>query len=281
MIVDALAPVHTVDLFAPLHGELLSLLRRLDPDDWQRPTAAGSWRVKDVVAHLLDGDLRRLSGARDAHRFDTRPVTSNADIVALVDDLNRSGVDYAQRLSPQVMVDLLAVTGPWVARYFQSLDPYAAATWPVSWAGESRSTNWMDIGRDFTERWHHQQQIRDAVGEPLLLASPWLAPVLDVSVRALPVAYRDVDAAPGTCVVFEVVADERFVWTVRRDASTWAVWSGEARDPGALVRADADVVWRILYKALSFDAARQRVQIEGDERLATPLLRARSILTAG
>ncbi len=51
-------PAH---LFAPLHGELLALLRGLSPDDRERPTLAGTWCVRDVAMHRLDGDLRKLS----------------------------------------------------------------------------------------------------------------------------------------------------------------------------------------------------------------------------
>jgi len=49
-----LEPLYTAHLFPPLHAELIALLRSLTPEDWERPTVAGSWRVRDVVAHLLD-----------------------------------------------------------------------------------------------------------------------------------------------------------------------------------------------------------------------------------
>ena len=58
---EPLSPVYTADLFAPLGAELVSLLRGLGESDWTRPTLAGAWRVRDVAAHLLDGDLRKLS----------------------------------------------------------------------------------------------------------------------------------------------------------------------------------------------------------------------------
>jgi uncharacterized protein (TIGR03083 family) len=63
----ALEPIRTAPLFAPLHAELVTLLRGLDRADWERPTLAGDWKVRDVAAHLLDGDLRTLSARRDAH----------------------------------------------------------------------------------------------------------------------------------------------------------------------------------------------------------------------
>jgi hypothetical protein len=43
----------------------------------------------------------------------------------------------------------------------------------------------METGREYTERWHHQMQIREAVGAPGLLERRWYQPVLDLSVRAV------------------------------------------------------------------------------------------------
>ena len=50
----------TRSLFHPLSRELVAVLRALDAEDWHRPTAARAWRVRDVVAHLIDTALRRL-----------------------------------------------------------------------------------------------------------------------------------------------------------------------------------------------------------------------------
>ena len=47
-----------------------------------------------------------------------------------------------------------------------TLPSHGRAIFSVAWAGESESENWFDVARDYTERWHHQQQIRDAVGRP-------------------------------------------------------------------------------------------------------------------
>ena len=48
-------PIVTLPLFPELDRLLLELLRGLPPADWQRPTLARQWSVKDIVAHLLDG----------------------------------------------------------------------------------------------------------------------------------------------------------------------------------------------------------------------------------
>src|SRR5687767_4173477 len=106
-------PTYTVELFPGLHEHLLNLLRGLAPEDWHRPTACKLWSVRDVAAHMLDGDLRKLSVARDGHlQRPDRPITSNGDLVAFLNELNAQFVSAARRLSSQVLMDLLAFTGP-------------------------------------------------------------------------------------------------------------------------------------------------------------------------
>jgi hypothetical protein len=271
--------IETAHLIAPLKRELLSVLRQLRAEDWEKPTLAPRWRVRDVAAHLLDGELRRLSMARDGHRMAVAPVTGYSDALTLINGLNASGVSYAERLSPVLLTDLLAVTGEWLARYFTRLDPEGDAAFPVAWAGESRSTNWMDVAREYSEHWHHQMQIRVAVGAPLLLLNdPWIGPLLDVSVRALPVSYQDVAAADGTAIALAVETDPVRHWTLLRDASRWVLVQGAARDPAASVRVDVDTAWRLFYNALTVDEAHARVRIDGDAALAKPLLRVRSVM---
>ena len=276
---EPLTIVHTAELFAPLHAELVALLRGLDDADWERPTVAGAWRVRDVAAHLLDGDLRKLSAGRDGHQLPPDgPLSSFADVVGLIGRLNAGGVDFARRLSPRVITDLLEVTGRWVSEHVAALPPHDDALYPVAWAGEERSESWMDTGREYTERWHHQMQIRDAVGAPGLLQRRWLHPLLELSVRAFRRSYQGVEAAPGTAVVLEVEAEGENSWSVVREAAGWGVLRGAAPNPAARVRMDADTAWRLLYNALPPDAARGRVAISGDPALAEPMFRTRSVM---
>src|SRR5205809_7618863 len=64
---EPLTPVLLVDRLAPLHAELIALLRGLEPDDWQRPTVCALWSVRDIAARLVVDDLRRLSSHRAGH----------------------------------------------------------------------------------------------------------------------------------------------------------------------------------------------------------------------
>lgn len=274
-----LKPIYTTDLFEPLHTELIALLRGLSPEDWTRPTVAGSWRVRDVVAHLLDNDLRVLSYIRDGHSLPpTEPVDEYADLVRFLDRINAEWVTASQRLSPGVLTDLLATTGSGVAEAFASLPPHDPAIFAVTWAGEDESENWMDIGRNYTERWHHQMQIRNAVGAPSLFERRWLYPLLDLSVRALPYAYRGIEAAPGASIVVEVDGPGGGAWSLVRGEATWTVYQDAAPSPDALIRLDADTAWKSLYHALELDEARSRARVEGDEALAAPFFGTRSVM---
>jgi len=276
--IEALTPVYTAALFPGICAELVALLRDLDANDWARPTVAGSWLVRDVVAHLLDVDLRKLAGGRDRHRITPRSASSFDEIVELINDLNAGGVSYGERLSPRLVTDLLEVTGGWVSRYVAELPPHAESRVAVAWAGEERSENWMDTGREYTERWHHQMQIRDAVGAPGLFQRRWFYPLMDLSVRAFRRAYRNLPAEVGTIVVFEVNAEGDNIWSVIREQSAWAVMRGRVSNAAASVTTDSDSAWKLLYNALSLEAARARVAISGDHSLADPMLGARSVM---
>ena len=113
-----------------------------------------------------------------------------AQLVALVNRLNAEWVLAARRMSPRLLMDFLAFTGPEVEACFASLDPMKMGG-PVSWAGPEPAPQWFDVAREFTERWHHQQQIRDATDRPPLYDPYFLSPVLDTFVRALPHNFRD------------------------------------------------------------------------------------------
>ena len=275
-----LAPVLLLDRFAPLHAELIALLRGLGPDDWHRPTVCALWSVRDIVAHLLDDDLRRLSFHRDGQPPPAAAIDSEASLVAFINRMNAEWVGVARRMSPRVLVDLLEVTGPWVEGLFRSIDPDAPGHWSVAWAGEDHSAHWFDVGRDYTERWLHQQQIRDAVGAPPLTARPWLHPVLDLFVRALPHTYRDTPAPKGTMVHLAIEGPAGGDWTLRRDPGGWRLYAGAGPQPSARATMTDDTAWRLFTKGLDGDTAASRVRLEGDQALGSVVLRVLAIMAS-
>ena len=275
-----LPPTDTRPYFRPVAAALVALLRGLPADAWERPTVAGAWRVRDVVAHVLDGASRRLSFQRDRHAppAPEPPPATERELAAFVNDLNRRWVDVARRFSPRVLTDQYELAGAALADFVESLPMDAPALFPVSWAGEGASEGWFDIGREFTELWHHQAQVRDAVGAPPAPDPRWLHAVLLIALRGLPHAYRDVPAAPGQGLTVEVTGAAGGVWTLRRDETRFRLWAGEEAVAAARVTLSDDTAWRILFNALPPGRAEALVTRGGDPALSAPLLRARSVI---
>lgn len=265
-----------LDRFGPLRTHLLALLADLSDEDWRRPTAAPGWSVKDVATHLLGGDVSILSGWRDGFRS-SPPMQSHADLIELVNRLNAEWVQAARRMSPRLLCELLAFTGPEVETCFAALDPMAMGR-AVSWAGPEPAPRWFDLAREFTERWHHQQQIRDATGHPPLYDPYFLSPVLDAFVRALPYAYRNAVAPAGTCVRFEISGEAGGVWFVSRDKEAWVLLLDATAEPATNVVIPQDLAWRLFTKGIDRGKARSLALIDGNAHLAAPIFATTAII---
>jgi uncharacterized protein (TIGR03083 family) len=273
-------PTDTRFLFRPVSSALVELLHRLQPDDWQKPTVAGSWVVRDVVAHLVDLTFRRLSFHRDRMPPPppSIPINSERDFVRFINTLNAEWVDASKRFSPRVLTDLLGKASSDLADWFESLPADAPGLFGVSWAGEMQSEGWFDIGREFTELWHHQEQIRMAVGAPSLDDPRYLKAVIEIAVRGLPHAYRDVAADEGETLVVDISGPSGGVYALTRSGERWDLEAGEPLTPTTRVRLSDQTAWMLLFNALSQEGMATAIRTEGQPQLAAPLLGARTIV---
>ncbi len=280
MALSPLPPTDTRAFFRPVSSALVTLLRTLPAADWERPTIAGSWVVRDVVAHLIDLTFRRLSFHRDRMTPPPppHPIASERDFVRFINALNAAWVDAAKRLSPEVLTDLFEMASAGLAEWFERLPLDAPALFGVSWAGEQTSEGWFDVGREFTELWHHQEQIRMAVGAPSLGDARYLRAVIAIAVRGLPHAFRDAEAGTGAAVVLDVSGPAGGTWSLLREPERWTIHAGEASAAATRVRLSDETAWKLLFNALPERDAAGAVQIEGRAELARPLLKARSVI---
>ncbi len=275
--------VETIDsraLFRPLALEFGRLLEGLDAGDWTRPTVAPGWRVRDVVAHLTDTMLRRLSAQRDGNHPPppAAPLTTDAALVAFINELNATWVAASQRLSPRVLTQLFVPTAAEHATLIETLSLQAPPLYPVSWAGDSGHLGWLDIAREFTEQWHHQMQVREAVGGPAPSDPAWLHVVVRAAMCGLPHAYRHTEAPDGASITVMVHGDGGGVWTLVRERAEWVLTDQAAGgNVTAACEMSDDTAWRLLFNALPREQV-SGIRGSGDASLLAPLLRARSVV---
>jgi uncharacterized protein (TIGR03083 family) len=270
-------PILVIDLFPEILAELLNLLERLTQADWDRPTACPGWTVKDVALHLLGIEIGNLSRRRDGHALPQTTVNDWSELVGVLRDWNESWVESARRMSAPLLTDLLGRTGGQWCDYVRTLDPFALGG-AVSWAGPHPAPIWLDLAREYTERWHHQQHIRDAVGQPGLKAPRCLRPVLEAFSRALPRAFESATAPSGMAATLTISGAAGGQWTIVRERETWQLYRGAPEMSAAEAEMNEETAWRLFTHGLSAEQAQRQVKLSGDLSLSQHFLEMIAII---
>lgn len=250
---------------------LLGLIGSLGQAQWNASTAAPAWTVKDVVLHLLGGELSWLARTRDGEMAGLVPMsTGHAEFVRGLDQHNQRWVDAARMLSPQLIIDLLQWSGEQFDRFLGTVDLTQPSS--VYWAGDAPL--WFDLAREFTERWVHYQQIREAAcpGPDDTEDDRYLPLVLRTFVWGFPHQYRP-PAPDGTTVALEIRGIGS--WALTRAGGGWILDEVQTAAPAASLRMTGDAAWRLLTGARYNSSA---VQLSGDQNLADALLAVRGII---
>jgi len=276
-----LRPATRIDVLSIMdqeRAEFVRFLGSLSDEDRATPTACEGWTVDDVAVHLLGDDLFFLSRCRDGYEAPgAGPPQDLDEVVKWLNEINERWVGAGRRLSPRLVADLLEVTGRLVSEFLTSVDP-AVPGEVVSWAGPQTSPWWLVSAREFSERWVHHQQIRDALGRPGLNGPSFVAPILATAMHGVPSAYADLDAPEETTVAIDVTGRAGYSWAVRREAQGWKLYEGLTRDATTRLTLAQDTAWRFLARMLPQSEARPKVTIEGEQAYAEPFFDAVSAI---
>ena len=261
--------IDTIPLFPLLDLKLIELLRTLSAADWDKPTVARLWSVKDVAAHLLDGNIRMLSFSRDSHKnAPDREINSYQDLVGYLNQFNADWVKACKRVSPGVLVELLESTGKQYSEHVATLNPYAEAMFSVAWAGEEKSVNWFHIAREYTEKWHHQQQIREAVDKPGIITPMLFPPFIETLLLGLPHTYRNIQAKTGTTIEIGISSESGGNWYLVKQDQGWKTNKTSSSAPDAGIIISPDTAWKLFTKAITPEKARETATLSGNIELA-------------
>jgi uncharacterized protein (TIGR03083 family) len=266
-------PITVSHLFSKLDDKLIELLSSLSKEEWHAPTIAKLWTVKDIAAHLLDGNIRTLSMSRDNY-FGLNP--DDEELLSFLNRINAEWVTSMKRTSPQVLLWLLQMTGKSVSEHYQSLDPFTKAIFPVSWAGETESLNWMHVAREYTEKFIHQQQIRDAVNKQGIITKELFYPLINTFMQALPFTYRNANAENGTIVKVSVTTDAGGDWSIIKSGQGWKFLDEGNAD--ASISIDPHTAWKLFSKGITPEQAKASVTMSGNLSLAEVALNMVSVM---
>lgn len=117
-----------------------------------------------------------------------------------------------------------------------------------------------------------------AVGAPSLPDPRYLRAVLEISLRGLPHAFRDVRATAGEALALDVSGNAGGQWTLLREEDRWTLHAGAPASPTTRAQLSDTTAWKLLFNALSQPDAAAAVRVEGRSDLAKPLLDARSVI---
>jgi uncharacterized protein (TIGR03083 family) len=268
--------VLVAELFPEILEHLLTLLKGLRKEDWNKPTVCPGWTVKDVALHLLGVEIGNLSSRRDMHSLEGS-IANWDDLVHFVNEWNETWVQVSRRISSPLLIDLLERTGTQMCAYFLTLDLHAMGG-SVSWAGTQPTPVWLDVAREYTERWHHQQHIRDAVGTPGLKQPKYFAPVLATFAHALPHTFRDEAVDENTVVTLTIHGDSGGQWSIRREDQKWVFYEGGSEHSNSEVILPEDIAWRIFTHGINKTQALETVTLKGDQSLGSKVLDMVSII---
>ncbi|MEO5564403.1 MAG: hypothetical protein ABIR18_13235, partial [Chitinophagaceae bacterium] len=165
-----------------------------------------------------------------------------------------------------------------VYKVFAALDPFASSLYPVSWAGETLSYNWFDVAREYTERWLHQQQVRDAMGDKSILTKELYYPVLNIFIQAWPFTSANAKAGEGTVLKTIVTGDGGGEWFLVKTGDQWKLSSDTGSTIAAETTIDGDVAWKLFSKSVRKEDIAESYSIKGDNALGELILEMVSVM---
>jgi uncharacterized protein (TIGR03084 family) len=224
------------------HDDLRAVLSGIPEEDWDRPTPAAGWTIRDQISHLayFDGAARLSMVDPDAFR------AARAEAVADIEKFVHTTLAYGQGISGAELLDRFTEERRTLVE--------AALAMPdgvrVPWYGPDMAVP-SSITARIMETWAHGQDVADALGVARPLTAR-LRHVCDIGIRARPFSYRNNGLEmPDTPLRVELAAP---------DGSLWEWGPADAADRVAGPALDFALV--VTQRRLAADTA---LQVDGDD----------------
>jgi uncharacterized protein (TIGR03084 family) len=185
------------------HDDLRAILVDVPPDDWERPTPAEGWTVRDQISHLafFDGAARLSMADPDAFR------AGRAEAMADIETFVHRVLDYGRGIPGSELLDRFADE----RRGLVEAALAAPEDVRIPWYGPDMAVA-SSVTARIMETWAHGQDVADALGATRPLTAR-LRHVCDIGIRARPFSYRNRGLEPpGTALRVELLAPDGSMW---------------------------------------------------------------------
>ncbi len=202
------------------HHDLDVLVSGLDEEEWDKPTPAEPWTIRDQISHLTYFDDRAMLACTEPDAF--REWRDGGGMAELMRD-EPADIALGRTLNDgTVLLEAWRTGREELLNAFGKLDPKER----VPWFGPDMSVLSKATAR-LMETWAHGQDVSDALGiarEP----SDRLKHIVHIGVRALPYAYSVRKMEPPTVPL-----------RVEVEGPTGETWTWGPEDAADVVRGSA------------------------------------------
>jgi hypothetical protein len=200
------------------------------------------------------------------------------NLVSALNRKNEAWVNSAEGIIPWLTSELLEITGEEIDSHISSLDPYFDEP-EVSWADPASTPMWLHIARECTERWHHQQQVRQATGTKLLTGEEMFAPVLATFARAFLRTYEGVSTSDGCTVKVAILGDAGTSWLLVFHDSAWSLYQDDILcSLNSVITIYQEDAWRLFTKSITTSEGLPRITFSGNTELAAKVLNTVAVI---
>ena len=224
------------------HDDLRAILSGIPEEDWDRPTPAAGWTVRDQISHVVYFDGAARLSMVDPDVFRALLAEAMADIEKFV----AATLSCGQGISGSELLDRFTEERRSLVEAARAMPDGAR----VPWYGPDMSVA-SSITARIMETWAHGQDVADALGAHRL-PTDRIRHVCDIGIRARPFSYRSRGLeAPDTPLRVELVAPDGSLWE-------WGPSDAADRVTGPAL----DFAMVVTQRRLAADTA---LQIEGDD----------------
>jgi hypothetical protein len=274
-----LEPIFCEDLLKDIDDKLYEIMKNIKIEDWNRSTIYPNWKIKDIFSHIIDTSIRRLSNGRDGFNREDRKIKIDTykDLVLFIEKFADEWVEATKRISPQVLLSIFLIVKDELYEYIKKQNHFDEARASVLWAGEIKSKIWFDYGREYTEHWIHQQQIRDALNIHPLDGKIYLEAVLEILIRCLPVTYSNINRPAGTRLKIETIGAFSKEYYLINDDGKWNLYTGKDETADITIIIDSLILCKMLSRIIKQEEIQYKI-IGSDIELGKEIEKGKALM---